>query len=293
MIKRLCTLIFALAALLAAQTGALAMEGVIPPGDIVFTEPVKAVIFSHKTHVDEKGLTCDKCHTAIFELKAYTAQKKGDFVMESLYQGRYCGACHNGKVAFASNTQCARCHVGNNGLKDLQAKGEITITKAQGPEPAMVFGAGDSAAEFRHEKHSSFGCGDCHTSIFAMKKGGNAVTMSAIYAGKFCGACHNGQKAFATYDCSKCHPKMGSVGKSGPKGVINLGSGDNVAEFKHSVHTAKFSCDDCHPKVFPMAKTKLGMTMDKINAGKFCGVCHNGKAAFDGNDCGKCHPKMR
>jgi len=291
--KRLCILLTAFAVLVAGHTYALAQEGVQFPGDIIYTVPVKSVIYSHKTHVEDKGLTCGDCHTSIFQLKAHSAEKNGDFTMESLYQGRYCGACHNGKTAFASNTQCARCHIGVTGYGEIEKKGEIEVKTAKGPESAMVFGSGDSQAEFRHEKHSSFGCNDCHTGIFAMKKGANNVTMGAIYAGKFCGACHNGKKAFAAYDCSKCHPSMAVTGKSGPKGTIAFGTGDNLAEFKHAVHTAKFGCSECHPKIFPMAKTKLGMTMDKLNAGKFCGACHNGKKAFSADDCGKCHPKMR
>jgi c(7)-type cytochrome triheme protein len=40
-----------------------------------------------------------------------------------------------------------------------------------------------------------------------MKKGGDTMTMKDMEAGKFCGACHNGTKAFAVKDCAKCHKK--------------------------------------------------------------------------------------
>lgn len=55
-----------------------------------------------------------------------------------------------------------------------------------------------------------FKCTECHTNpkLFTMKKGANKITMDAIYAGKFCGACHNGKKAFKASDeanCGKCH----------------------------------------------------------------------------------------
>ena len=55
-------------------------------------------------------------------------------------------------------------------------------------------------------------CGDCHTNpkLFAMKKGGDKITMADINAGKFCGTCHNGGKAFKAADpanCVKCHKK--------------------------------------------------------------------------------------
>lgn len=53
-------------------------------------------------------------------------------------------------------------------------------------------------------------CMDCHTKIFQMKKGVANMKMSAINAGRFCGECHNGIKAFKTNDaanCAKCHKK--------------------------------------------------------------------------------------
>ena len=51
-------------------------------------------------------------------------------------------------------------------------------------------------------------CMDCHTKIFPMKKG--EMKMADINAGKECGACHNGTKAFKASDpanCKKCHKK--------------------------------------------------------------------------------------
>ena len=56
-------------------------------------------------------------------------------------------------------------------------------------------------------------CSDCHPSIFPFKsaKSGVKITMKSIYAGKNCGHCHNGSKAFKASDpknCSKCHNVM-------------------------------------------------------------------------------------
>jgi len=86
-----------------------------PANPIIWTKPVKAVAFLHKTHTMDAGLGCDSCHDAIFEMAAGTAQEKADFTMDSLYKGKYCGACHDGSMAFASNTRCASCHVGVKG----------------------------------------------------------------------------------------------------------------------------------------------------------------------------------
>ncbi|NDY42039.1 hypothetical protein G3N55_04145 [Dissulfurirhabdus thermomarina] len=87
-------------------------------GDIIFTKPVKAVLFSHQTHIDQ-GLECDSCHDDPFEMAAGTAEENGDFTMEALYQGKYCGTCHDGETAFASNTRCAVCHIGVKGYNRL------------------------------------------------------------------------------------------------------------------------------------------------------------------------------
>lgn len=85
-----------------------------PEKSIFFDKPVRGVEFSHTAHV-KKGMSCSICHPRLFAMKAKKAQENSDFVMESLYKGKYCGACHNGSIAFASNTQCATCHVGIKG----------------------------------------------------------------------------------------------------------------------------------------------------------------------------------
>jgi c(7)-type cytochrome triheme protein len=72
------------------------------------------------------------------------------------------------------------------------------------------------------------------------------------------------------------------------------GSAGNVV-FSGSVHADKgLKCADCHPKIFPMKKTTEELKMSDMNAGKYCGECHDGKKAFATNnpaDCSKCHKK--
>lgn len=106
----------AVAALTLAAGAAAAAD--YPEAPIIYDKPVKGVIFPHKIHV-EKGMACDMCHNRLFEQQAKKAQENKDFVMESLYQGKYCGACHNGSLAFASNTRCATCHIGVKGANRL------------------------------------------------------------------------------------------------------------------------------------------------------------------------------
>ena len=84
-------------------------------GDIIYTQPVKAVMFSHAFHVEELELDCDSCHEDIFEVEALLVQQNEDFTMEGLREGKYCGTCHDGSGAFSSDSQCARCHIGVKG----------------------------------------------------------------------------------------------------------------------------------------------------------------------------------
>ena len=97
-------------------------EAEYPTEPIIFTQPLKAVLFDHKIHVEEAGLSCEDCHEEVFPMEAGSTQENEDFTMEALYNGKYCGTCHDGESAFASNTRCATCHIGVMGLKRLSAQ---------------------------------------------------------------------------------------------------------------------------------------------------------------------------
>lgn len=91
-----------------------------PADPIIWTKPVEAVEFRHKTHTYDAELDCDSCHDDLFEMEAGAAKENDDFTMESLYDGNYCGACHDGDTAFASDTRCTTCHIGVRGLARLR-----------------------------------------------------------------------------------------------------------------------------------------------------------------------------
>lgn len=137
--------------------------------------------FNHESHAKQG---CRECHTAIFQMKKGSAR----ITMDAIYHGRYCGACHNGKKAFASS-QCARCH-------DMKAFRKSVSYKVEGV----------GNVSFSHEFHTQvFTCDQCHPAVFTMRRSQGKMKMDAMYAGKYCGACHNGEKAFASTDCGKCH----------------------------------------------------------------------------------------
>ena len=63
-------------------------------------------------------------------------------------------------------------------------------------------------ALFPHWVHRiRFRCKVCHVGIFVPQAGANAVTMTDIIGGEFCGKCHNGSTAFAAdiTTCPRCH----------------------------------------------------------------------------------------
>lgn len=118
--------VFILMALPVCQLGANAAEEVFHGGDIVYTGPLKAVLFSHKGHVEDLELSCETCHDGIFQMASLAVQKNSDFTMKGLAEGKYCGTCHNGSMAFASDTQCARCHIGVKGYNRLSGEQKDT-----------------------------------------------------------------------------------------------------------------------------------------------------------------------
>jgi len=86
-----------------------------PKDPIIWVKPVKSVVFDHKIHTMAGELECDSCHDDLFEMEAGAAEANDDFTMAQLYEGGYCGACHDGETAFASDTRCTACHIGVRG----------------------------------------------------------------------------------------------------------------------------------------------------------------------------------
>src|SRR5512147_513431 len=60
---------------------------------------------------------------------------------------------------------------------------------------------------FSHDKHvivQGIKCVKCHYSIFQMARGTFAMDMDKMAKGRFCGECHNGQKAFDVKGPKNC-----------------------------------------------------------------------------------------
>ena len=83
------------------------------PGDIRYEREDQSQItsfppsvFPHWRH--RVQYRCDACHDSLFEMKRGGTPVSMDLMKE----GKVCGACHNGQVAFSDGFEnCSRCHV--------------------------------------------------------------------------------------------------------------------------------------------------------------------------------------
>lgn len=92
-------------------------------GDVLFTKPVKTVIFSHKNHVEDLNMSCNACHDKLFQMEGGATEKLPDFNHAAFDKGKYCGSCH-GKTASPMNTECTKCHIGVKGHAKLLKPGK-------------------------------------------------------------------------------------------------------------------------------------------------------------------------
>jgi len=156
----------------------------------------KSTFFNHSTHTVDIGLECESCHDELFEMESGVAEENGDFTMQSLKEGKYCGKCHDGETAFHAYTNCGGCH--------------------EAPKETIVFTEPVKAVIFDHLTHTDQGidCEDCHKQFFKMNitdmQLNNDFTMDSIYCDarevKYCGVCHDGETAFpSTSRCNVCH----------------------------------------------------------------------------------------
>lgn len=209
--------------------------------------------FSHNSHL--KMFKCDECHSGIFVGGVRSIR----YSMPDMEKGKSCGACHDGKTAFAVTGSCEKCHLSS--------------------PPNPVFKIKDAGTvSFSHSRHNSkYACSQCHNQIFAPGVASKRFTMGDMNKGKSCGACHDGKIAFSVSSCSKCHP------------VKEVLFSDD-ARFNHDKHLAMYSCSDCHSQLFVAGPGNKRVLMSEMEKGLSCGSCHDGSTVFSvKGDCDKCH----
>lgn len=67
-------------------------------------------------------------------------------------------------------------------------------------------------------------------------------------------------------------------------------SGERPVIFPHWFHRIRFRCKVCHHELaFEMRAGANEVTMNDLQEGKFCGMCHDGQIAWGLENCGLCH----
>lgn len=60
--------------------------------------------------------------------------------------------------------------------------------------------------------------------------------------------------------------------------------------FPHWAHRSQYTCNVCHTELgFKMKANTTGVKQADIEAGKYCGKCHDGKTSFGVSECVRCH----
>ena len=100
---------FVLAASFIFAGPAIAEYGDVVINNYAETQGMRPVVFPHWFH--RIRFTCKVCHADLgFNFKA----GGNDITMSKIIEGQYCGACHNGNIAW-SVKNCNLCHSGKPG----------------------------------------------------------------------------------------------------------------------------------------------------------------------------------
>lgn len=209
------------------------------------------VVFSHMTH--RVHYTCRVCHYELeFSMKPNDTSIQCD---NGKMNGRYCAACHNGKISFAPEDEkgqhCTRCHLETKSaswksFRELQGK---KFQELQERLPKSRFGDGidwSRALDEGYIKPKDSLSGDTREMVNI-----KTITLKAEM------------------------------------------SGISSAIFPHKTHEQWLDCSSCHPELFNIKKkTTESLRMINMSMGESCGICHL-SVAFPLHYCRKCHPDMR
>jgi len=196
---------------------------------------VKPAVFSHWVH--RVKYTCRVCHS---ELEFSFEKNATPITEEANKSGKYCGACHDGKISFGhTEKNCVKCHNGDLGygkekfkelnLEPAKSGNKIDWTASLNAgkikpvhflktppdmhyEETLLLEAAWTMvppAIFPHKAHTKWlDCNNCHPEIFNIKKKTTKhFLMEFIKDGQFCGVCHL-TIAFPMTDCIRCHPRI-------------------------------------------------------------------------------------
>lgn len=207
------------------------------------------VVFNHWIH--RAQYTCRLCH---IDLKFAMKAEATGITESANSSGLYCGACHNGKEAFAPVTEASA------GEKQ---KKNCDLCHSYGKK-----------VEFRNNFYA-------FTKDFPRARFGNGIDwLMAEKAGQV-----------KLKDYLEGGPVQQDKDEEHDEEVFKP-TVTEMPEiiFSHDKHAVWNGCKLCHPVIFSEKKGENTFTMAEIFKGKSCGICH-GKVSFSTLDCQRCHVK--
>lgn len=204
------------------------------------------VLFPHWLH--RAKYTCRLCHVDLgFAMTANETQMSE----QDNRNGLYCGACHNGTIAFPPEEpgekertvkNCDRCHSQD---KNVDLKYDF-----------YEFTRGFPRARFGNK-------------VDWMK----AEDEGRVVLSDYLEGISIERPELVIQEERQLQPKVADMPK-----IL----------FSHEKHTVWNGCELCHPQIFGIRERAQVYDMQEIFEGRYCGACHQ-KVAFPTTDCRLCH----
>ncbi|MFZ3072366.1 MAG: c(7)-type cytochrome triheme domain-containing protein [Thermodesulfobacteriota bacterium] len=214
------------------------------------------VLYPHWVH--RLFFRCKVCHEGIEKMK----RGANDISHKTMAEGKFCGACHNGKLSFPADKDCERCHMAGTDKakpfrdltrftdKDLK---EIAARLGSTWEPEKLPG--------KTYPRDKFG----FINWVELDKSGAFKPLDKI----------DGEEKDEGLRDNLIYFES-SIGFM--KGVL----------FSHKIHSTWVKCSLCHEDVFKSELNANKIVMKEVLDGKHCGKCH-GRVSFTFSDCMRCH----
>lgn len=187
------------------------------------------VVFRHWTHRDK--FSCRLCHV---DLEFAQVAGETEIYEEDNQAGRFCGACHNGKIAF-TRKKCTSCHAKDTrDIKQQAKQARKEFFAFQKTMPRSMYG----------------------NKIDWMQAESKQLI---ILKDSLPGYSFPQQAQVSNMRDEPLDPSL--------PGLPNI-------IFSHSKHVTWNGCGMCHPTPFALENGKTGITMKEIIDGELCGRCH-------------------
>ncbi|OGP17422.1 MAG: hypothetical protein A2V21_302075 [Deltaproteobacteria bacterium GWC2_55_46] len=214
------------------------------------------VIFPHWVH--RINFECKACHQELFQMKRSDA-----ITMTEIFEGKLCGACHNGKVAFDAAESCEMCHVaGKPEAEPLVSPKKADMKNIKATADRLGTGLDLDLLPNNKLPFDKFGNIDWTLLRKAQKQPIKSIKK----------------------DPPTDETRDNEILFESPVPFVSH------VVFSHKKHSEMIVCSSCHQEVFREDLGSSRVNMTEMSRGASCGACH-GKVSFKFADCKRCHSK--